>query len=75
MFVTNHAEILMAGGTVAALVVFYLRRWLLRRSVRVDPAEGRHRATAGDATDSVEHPWRVNSPRSGVAEATQERVR
>jgi hypothetical protein len=76
MFVTEDAGVLIAGGAVAALVVFYLlRRWLLRRSRRLDPAAGRHRAATGDAPKAAVHSWPVNSPRSGVADRVQERVR
>jgi hypothetical protein len=76
MFVTEDAKVVIAGGAVAALVVFYLlRRRLLRRSVRLDPAAGHHRAGTGDAAKVAGHCWPVNSPRSGVAGAAQERVR
>jgi hypothetical protein len=76
MFVTEDAGVVIAGGAVAALVVFYLlRRGLLRRSMRVDPAAGRHRAATGDAPKVAGHSWPVNSPRSAVADRAQERVR
>src|SRR3954447_12142988 len=67
MFVTEQAGVVIAGGAVAALVVFYLlRRGLLRRFMRLEPAAGCQRATTSDAPKVAGHSWPVNSAGSGA---------